>query len=128
MDKENNKNQHQNIEQSQPPSPQYWLVFMALVVLVAISTVFFHHVEGWTYFESYYYTIVTIATVGYGDFVPTTTIGRFAATVLILLGIGLFSTFVTLMLKRRAVKDLGHRLPKRVKHTIKNSEKTIEKL
>lgn len=110
------------------PAPPYWLIFFALAGLIATSTVFFHHVEKWTYFESYYYTIVTIATVGYGDFVPTTTLGRFAATVLILLGIGLFSTFVTLMLKRRAMKEFGHRLPKHLKHTVEDGTKEIKKL
>ena len=118
---DNQNNQHNN--QQQPPAP-YWLVFGALVTLITISTIFFHNVEGWTYFESYYYTIVTIATVGYGDFVPKTTIGRFGATILIILGIGLFSAFVSLMLKRRAAKDYKRKISK----TIKDSEKTIEKL
>ncbi|MBP9820716.1 two pore domain potassium channel family protein [Candidatus Saccharibacteria bacterium] len=122
---DNQDNQH-DIQQQQPAP--YWLVFGALVTLITISTIFFHHVEGWSYFDSYYYTIVTIATVGYGDFVPTTTIGRFAATILIILGIGLFSAFVSLMLKRRATKDFRRRLPKSVKNTLKDGEKTIEKL
>ncbi len=122
---DNQNNQH-NIQQ-QPPAP-YWLVFGALVTLITISTIFFHHVEGWSYFESYYYTIVTIATVGYGDFVPTTTLGRFAATILILLGIGLFSAFVSLMLKRRGVKELGHRIPRRIKNVAEEDAKDIKKL
>ena len=122
---DNQNNQHNN--QQQPPAP-YWLVLGALVTLITISTIFFHHIEGWTYFESYYYTIVTIATVGYGDFVPTTSVGRFGATILIILGIGLFSAFVSLMLKRRAAKDFRRRLPKSVKNTLKDGEKTIEKL
>ena len=117
---DNQNNQH-DIQQ-QPPAP-YWLVFGALVTLIIISTVFFHHVEKWTYFDSYYYTIVTIATVGYGDFVPTTTVGRFGATILILLGIGLFSAFVTLMLKRRGVKELGHRIPRRIKNVAEEDAK-----
>lgn len=119
-------NQNNNAQQ-QPPAP-YWLVLGALVTLITISTIFFHYVEGWTYFESYYYTIVTIATVGYGDFVPKTTIGRFGATILIILGIGLFSTFVSLLLKRRVEKDYKHKLSRTIKKTIKDGEKTIEKL
>lgn len=67
---------------------QYRVVIGLAVAIIATSTVFFHYVEGWSWVDSYFFTIVTISTVGYGNFVPVTVIGKLGTTVLILLGIG----------------------------------------
>lgn len=56
--------------------------------IIAASTVFFHFVEGWNWVDSYFFTVVTISTVGYGNFVPVTVLGKLGTTVLIFLGIG----------------------------------------
>ncbi len=64
---------------------------IALLVLVAIiiaGALGFHLLEGWTVFESFYATIVTISTVGYGDFMPKTTWGRLFTVTLIIFGVG----------------------------------------
>jgi voltage-gated potassium channel len=50
-----------------------------------------------SWFDGIWWAIVTISTVGYGDAVPETTVGRVAGMVLILFGTGFISTyFVTL--------------------------------
>ena len=43
---------------------------LCFVVFSLIPAVIFMVVEGWTYRESWYYTIVTLTTVGFGDYVP----------------------------------------------------------
>jgi voltage-gated potassium channel len=43
--------------------------------------------------DALWWSIVTITTVGYGDFYPTTLLGRIIAAVLMTAGIGLFGTF-----------------------------------
>ncbi len=47
-----------------------------LVLLIIFGTFFYHNVEGWRYLDSAYYTVVTITTVGYGDFTPQTDLGK----------------------------------------------------
>ncbi len=79
------------------------VVAILLVILLSLSTLFFHKVEGWKWLDSIYYSVVTIATVGYGDFTPQTDLGKIGAMVLIVIGIGLFATFANLLLKRRYV-------------------------
>jgi len=93
----------------------FGIVLLLLIVLIIISVLFFHEVEGWSYLNSYYYTIVTVATVGYGDYTPKTDIGKIGATLLIIIGIGLFSAFVSLLLKRRALKTIERKDKKRLK-------------
>jgi voltage-gated potassium channel len=43
--------------------------------------------------DALWFTIVTISTVGYGDYYPTTNPGRIAGVVIIVVGVGIFGTF-----------------------------------
>ncbi|MEN9583690.1 MAG: hypothetical protein RLZZ616_696 [Pseudomonadota bacterium] len=43
-----------------------------------------------TPYDAFWWTLVTLSTVGYGDLVPKTEQGRFVASLLILFGVGLF--------------------------------------
>ena len=60
---------------------------LSLGVLYVISVLFFHLVEGWSFLDAAYYTTVTLATVGYGDFTPTTPLGKIGCIVLIFTGV-----------------------------------------
>ena len=40
-------------------------------VLLVSGTMFYWSVEDWTLIESLYFSVVTLATVGYGDLTPT---------------------------------------------------------
>lgn len=62
--------------------------------IVAASTVFFHYIEGWSWLDSYFFTVVTLSTVGYGTLVPATAIGKIATTVLIFLGLAVVATII----------------------------------
>tara|TARA_B100001939_G_scaffold292904_1_gene265223 strand:+ start:272 stop:1063 length:792 start_codon:yes stop_codon:yes gene_type:complete len=43
--------------------------------------------------EALWWAVVTVTTVGYGDFYPITTMGRIVAVVLMICGVGLFGSF-----------------------------------
>ncbi len=66
-------------------------IFLSLIGILASSTVFFHFVEGWGWVDSYFFTVVTISTVGYGNLVPVTVAGKLATTFLIFGGLGVFA-------------------------------------
>lgn len=61
-------------------------VMLGAIYLIAI--VVFHSVEGWTWEDSVYFTTSTITTVGYGDLVPHSYMGRLFTIPLMLIGIG----------------------------------------
>lgn len=67
---------------------------MTVFTLLITGTVFFHFIEGWRWFDSFYYCVITLATVGYGDFTPKTDLGKLAAIIYIISGIGIFLAFV----------------------------------
>lgn len=47
--------------------------------------------------QALYYTIITISTVGYGDYVPTTDVARLFTISLIIIGVGCFLTAITIL-------------------------------
>lgn len=65
-----------------------------MVLIVVSGTVFFHLVEGWTWLDSYFFTVVTLSTVGYGSLVPATALGKIGTTVFIFLGLGVFAVAI----------------------------------
>jgi voltage-gated potassium channel len=74
-----------------------WLVVSWLGVLLATSIAMFVAERGVndaveSPFDAFWWGVVTLTTVGYGDVYPVTPEGRIAATVLMLLGVSLFST------------------------------------
>ncbi len=40
-------------------------------VILAAGTVLFRYLEDWTWVEAFYFTGVTVTTIGYGDIHPT---------------------------------------------------------
>ncbi|XP_042724018.1 potassium channel subfamily K member 10 [Lagopus leucura] len=44
-------------------------ILAGCIVFVTIPAVIFKHIEGWTALESIYFVVVTLTTVGFGDFV-----------------------------------------------------------
>ncbi|MCW6680611.1 potassium channel family protein [Aerococcaceae bacterium NML130460] len=73
-----------------------YVLYINLLVILCGSTVFFL-VEQKPFGESLWWAIVTTTTVGYGDTVPVSVIGKVIATILMFFGIGtigmLTSTF-----------------------------------
>jgi len=63
---------------------------LLLVTVVAAGTVGFSLIEHLAPADSFYLTIITVATVGYGDIVPVTSAGKILAVVLIFGGAGSF--------------------------------------
>ncbi|MEO5628002.1 MAG: potassium channel family protein [Candidatus Saccharimonadales bacterium] len=82
----------------------YKVLVTAALAMIAGGTVFYHFVEKWNWVDAYYFCVVTLATVGYGDFVPKTDIGKIFTTGYILVGVGIIGAFANALVKRRGQK------------------------
>ncbi len=58
--------------------------------LIVSGTIFYWRVEDWTIIQSLYFSVVTLTTVGFGDFAPTTPGAQIFTIFYILTGIGVF--------------------------------------
>lgn len=67
---------------------------LSLVVgLIGGGALFYRQVEDLTWLDSFYFTVVTLTTVGYGDISPTTAAGKLFTMAYLLIGVGLLVTF-----------------------------------
>lgn len=62
-----------------------------LVIMTLLSgTIFYHTVEGWSWVDSFYFSVTTASTVGLGDLAPSTSIGKLFTSLYIFVGVGVF--------------------------------------
>lgn len=64
-------------------------VFSTLLSLIAIGTVVYKYLEGWSWIDSFYFTVCTVTTVGYGDIIPSTDVSRLFTAIYALAGVSL---------------------------------------
>ena len=72
-----------------PSRARIRIVLLAVLAAIALGTVVFHLLEGWSILDSLYVTAQTVTTVGFGDITPRTVLGRAFATVFMMLGVGI---------------------------------------
>jgi voltage-gated potassium channel len=60
---------------------------LALSLLFLIGTSWYHLIEGWTWLDALYMTVITLATVGFGETHPLGERGRMFTIALILMGL-----------------------------------------
>lgn len=70
-----------------------------LSMLLAGSTFFYKTIEGWSWVDSFYFSVMTVSTIGYGDFTPSTDISKIFTTIFAVFGIGLFVAVNSKLLK-----------------------------
>lgn len=64
---------------------------LLILLLFAYGIIGSHFIMGLNFIDSLYYSVVTMATVGYGDYIPVTGIQKIFATTLALGGVGLLA-------------------------------------
>jgi len=84
----------------------YKILASSTLVIIAGGTVFYHFVEKFSWVDAYYFSVITLSTVGYGDLTPVTTAGKIFTTFYILIGVGIIAAFVSHVVKRRVSKGL----------------------
>ena len=65
------------------------LLAFTLTVIFCAALVF-SFLEGWPFLDAMFFAVATISTVGYGDMVPQTVLGRLFCMAYILVGLGIF--------------------------------------
>jgi voltage-gated potassium channel len=93
-----------------------------LVVIFALGTIGLMYAEGWSLDKTLYMIVITVTTVGYGDVIPVTQLGRIITMGLTLFGIGT----ITYMITHTAELLVGDSLIISLRR--RSMDKTIDKL
>jgi hypothetical protein len=78
---------------------------------ITLGTVVYMWLEGWSPVDALYFSVVALATVGFGDLHPTTDIAKLFTVVYIIFGLGVIAAFISEITKYRA-STIVRRLPR----------------
>jgi voltage-gated potassium channel Kch len=82
----------------------YRVLLGATMGMIALGTVVYHFLEHLTWVNAYYFSVITLTTVGYGDITPKTDAAKIFTTFYIFAGVGIITTFISYSLRRRTSK------------------------
>jgi voltage-gated potassium channel len=85
---------------------RYRFIMLATLVVLLVGTVFYHLVEKWKWLDSLYFSVITLTTVGYGDFSPKTDPGKIFTMFYIIVGIGIIGAAIGVITKRAGERRL----------------------
>ncbi|MCB8921215.1 MAG: two pore domain potassium channel family protein [Ardenticatenaceae bacterium] len=96
--------------------PQFRGLLISVILLLLAGMLFYHQIEEWSWLDALYFSLITLTTVGYGDFSPQTSAGKIFTMFYIVLGLGVLSSFL-LMVAERQLDDRISLWPRREKST-----------
>ncbi len=73
------------------------LLSSTALMMLGMGTVFYHHFEGWSWVDSFYFSVTTLTTVGFGDLHPTTDLTKIFTALYLFFGIGILLGFLNRM-------------------------------
>jgi len=73
---------------------RFWAFLSGLVFAIVLGTTGFAAIEGFSVIDAFYFSVVTITTVGFGDLHPVSSAGKVLAIVMIFMGVGTFTGMV----------------------------------
>jgi voltage-gated potassium channel len=85
--------------------PEGKILLGTAVTTILIGTIVYMWLEGWGWIDALYFSVVTLATVGFGDLHPTTDLAKLFTVVYILTGVGIIAGFVSEVARRRRDHD-----------------------
>lgn len=79
--------------------PEFRALLVIVLTLLAGAVLFYTRIEGWSFLDSLYFAVMTMSTIGYGDFVPRSPESKLFTIVFAVLSIGVFAAIVTKIVK-----------------------------
>jgi voltage-gated potassium channel Kch len=83
-------------------NPLFLILTLIGNIIILLAATIFYYVEVayndqiLNFFDAYYWAMMSVSTIGYGDIVPVTVPGRITAMVLVVTGVAIFFNFIGL--------------------------------
>lgn len=89
--------------------PEFQGLGIFVIILLFTGTIFYFEVEHWSLLDSLYFSVTTLATVGFGDLTPKTEIGKAFTILYIFVGVGTLLSFLALLAHHAKEQDPLHK-------------------
>jgi len=89
------------------------LILIASVITVGIGMVAMRHLEGLSWVDGLYFSVVSLTTVGYGDITPQTAAGKVFVVFYLLVGIAIVAALLNTVLRNAMARRTIHRNQKK---------------
>lgn len=86
---------------------------IAVSATILFGMVGYHLLEGWSWFDGLYMTIITLATIGYGEIHPLTVAGRAFTIILIMVGVTVFGFLISILTQAVVENQIAEALGRR---------------
>jgi voltage-gated potassium channel len=96
-----------------PTRRKIYFSVAALAALLVGGTLGYHFIEGWALFDGLYMTVITLATIGYGEVQPLSKAGRGFTMILIVFGVALFGFLLSILTQALIESELANTLGRR---------------
>lgn len=74
--------------------PEFRGLMLFVAAILVVGTFTYHSVEKWRWLDSFYFSVTTLTTVGYGDLTTKTDFGKIFSVFYIFLGVGVILGFI----------------------------------
>ncbi len=97
-----------NLDEAKLTVKRFRLISAVAIFTLLFGTWAYHAIEKWSWVDSFYFCVVSLTTVGYGDIAPKTTFGKLFTCLYLLVGVAIIASLVNILLKgtiaRRRIK------------------------
>jgi voltage-gated potassium channel len=89
------------------------IITLVTLSVIGIGTIVYRYLEDWGWVDSFYFSVITLTTVGYGDLAPSSSSSKLFTVFYIVTGISLLGAAMNEVVKRRGRRFEARRSKRR---------------
>lgn len=74
--------------------PEFRSFIILVVITILLGSSVYRSIEGWSWIDCIYFSVITLTTIGYGDIAPATDLGKIFTIMYVFMGLGILLGFV----------------------------------